>query len=134
MTELKPCPFCGGEANYAYDYVRGVGVKYHHVSCRNDPNHVGGVGCYAAAPGRNGDSGKCDACWDAGSDCVFAIAAWNTRAPDPAEREDAARMALEVAAGKAKKCAAESERAFARAVDVRHAEHQTHYAARFGRP
>lgn len=29
MTELKPCPFCGGEA-----VVRGSIVTYNHVACR----------------------------------------------------------------------------------------------------
>ena len=29
MTELKPCPFCGGEA-----IVRGSIVTYDHVACR----------------------------------------------------------------------------------------------------
>lgn len=81
---LEPCPFCGGEAEHAFDYVRGGdGNKYHHVVCKSDRNHIGGVGCYNAAPGRNGNSGRCDHCYKKAIECVFAARAWNTRAPDP---------------------------------------------------
>lgn len=29
-TELKPCPFCGGEARYGHDNMNG-----HYVTCAN---------------------------------------------------------------------------------------------------
>jgi Lar family restriction alleviation protein len=58
MTELKPCPFCGGEA------LLEEGGMFDLVVCKN------AVDCGAEGP--------------YGRDCEEAIAAWNTRpAPSP---------------------------------------------------
>ena len=54
MTELLPCPFCGGEA-----YIYAPGPIEHHVACKNPS-------CYAETHG-----------WSTEAE---AIAAWNTRA------------------------------------------------------
>ena len=54
MIDLKPCPFCGGEA-----YIYAPGPAEHHVACKN-PN------CYAETYG-----------WMTEAE---AIAAWNARA------------------------------------------------------
>lgn len=32
MTELKPCPFCGGKPEYTDDYYSN-GTNYHNVFC-----------------------------------------------------------------------------------------------------
>lgn len=56
MTELKPCPFCGGEAEYrAAKYVRTV--FKHSVVC---------LECFASVPPKASEQ--------------EAIEAWNTRA------------------------------------------------------
>ena len=36
LTELKPCPFCGGEAKIVEYYIKGVANKKHYfVECKN---------------------------------------------------------------------------------------------------
>ena len=56
MTELKPCPFCGGEAEHYED-----GYMQHYVVCTRR-------GCYARSFGFESEA--------------EAIDAWNTRAVD----------------------------------------------------
>lgn len=59
MGELKPCPFCGGEAE-AYDYEYGI-----------DPVVAYGCKCKQCGIAMSGHDSKCE-----------AIEAWNRRAND----------------------------------------------------
>lgn len=56
MSELKPCPFCGSEANMLGDYD----YSNYHANCTNDE-----CGCYWVA------------CYETEQE---AIEAWNRRA------------------------------------------------------
>lgn len=63
-TELKPCPFCGGEGQLEYEEVNGFYQKYYswvHVVCKN---------CYATI-GRTYD--------DKDRSKMYAIKLWNRR-------------------------------------------------------
>ena len=66
MEELKPCPFCGGEAVIREWYIRGTANRKHYrVECKN---------CGA----------RCTA-WEYNR-INKAIAAWNRRAGEEAEK------------------------------------------------
>lgn len=62
MSELKPCPFCGGEAKL-FTYRLGEDSEGAHVECR---------GCYAKSADTE----------DAYADVATASAAWNARTDD----------------------------------------------------
>jgi len=73
--ELKPCPFCGGAVRLAFGEHTFDGAE---VTCDR-------CGCY----GGHHDNDALG---------ISAIAAWNTRTPDPAQiRADAIREAMEIA-------------------------------------
>lgn len=57
MSELLPCPFCGGEARMTYDFMAD-GLGYNKIECRE---------CGANTPGNYSKVGD-QATWD-----------WNTR-------------------------------------------------------
>lgn len=75
---MKPCPFCGAEGKHEYDYVRGCSMKHHYVVCTQNQYHIGGIGCYNQAPGKN-SSNKCDYCHKHDVTCVFAEKEWDKR-------------------------------------------------------
>ena len=56
MTELKPCPFCGGEARFKGEHFVGEPSRY-WIECH-----------------------ECPASMEAGDDMEKTIEAWNTRA------------------------------------------------------
>lgn len=63
MDKLKPCPFCGSDAEYLGTYIDEDGLKMHQVACSNFPACV----CECVATGLTKEE---------------AIEVWNTR-PNP---------------------------------------------------
>ncbi len=78
MTELKPCPFCGGEAEY---HSRANGERFIYA---NDVDH------WVSCLGEN-----CAASQGLYENKELAVAAWNYRTPPKAEPTDGAPDTIE---------------------------------------
>lgn len=71
MTELKPCPFCGGSARMHSDYSERNSAYYFYIQCQN---------CYARSKTIKTEMDE--------KDNEKAVKAWNMRAYEGEKEEN----------------------------------------------